>query len=128
MWAVRDSRSSSTPSATAGMSEFMTNVAGVGGPGHDLHLLLAELGGDRALAHSVAADARSLGIDVAIGRVDGHLGPPPGVAGDGADHDLAGLQLGDLLLHEPLDELRMRPRYHHDRIRVPCGGPRRSPP
>ena len=51
------------------------------------------------------------------GRVDRHLRPAAGVAGDRADHHLAALQLRDLLLHEPLDELRMRTRHDHEGIR-----------
>src|SRR4029077_17646953 len=91
--------------------------AGVGRPGNDLDLLLAELRGDRPLTHTVSADARALRIDVTIGRVDGDLGPAAGVTGDRADHDLAALHLPHLLLDEPLDKLRMGSRHHDNGVR-----------
>ena len=82
-------------------------------PLDDVDLLAAQLADDRLDARALHADAGADRIDVALARVDGHLGAVAGFAHRAADHDRAVVDFRHFLL-EQLDQQRRVGARQHD--------------
>ena len=78
-------------------------------PADDVDPLAAEFLDDVLDAIAADTDAGSHAIDPVVRADDGHFAAVPGLAGDGPNLDHAVGDLRDLLLEEPLHELRTDP-------------------
>ncbi len=76
----------------------------------DVDPLAPQLARDRLDARTAHADAGADRVDVPLARGDRHLGAVAGLADAAADDDRPVVDLGDLHLHEPHQELGRRPR------------------
>ena len=91
-------------------------VVAVVGERDDVDLLAPELVDDLADPRPASSHAGTDGIDVAVVRGDGDLGPLAGLPGARQDLDDTVGDLGNLELEEPLDEPRVGPG--HDDLRT----------
>src|SRR5205823_12240758 len=81
-------------------------------PLDDVDLLAAELADDRLDARALHADACADRIDVALARVDRHLGAVARFADRAADHHGAVIDLRHFLLEQLDEQRRIRAREH----------------
>ena len=85
---------------------------GIVAPQHHVDALTLELGDHGTHTASLGADAGTHRVEPVVDGRDGHLGANTWVASDGADLDDVVVDLGDLKLKEPADEVGVSARQN----------------